>query len=917
MIITAETLHKHIEILRKAKQQGSLAIFVGCGVSRATSKKYKTWSELIDELKKDLNLDKENDFLKVAQLYSLEFGSIQEKRKVQDFFPEIDEPGEIQKALVNLKPHYIITTNWDCLIDNAIDDNPGIIDKIATDSELVQSDKDKKYLKIHGDFLHDNFVFTEDDYLNYSYNFPLIENFIKSILSTHVVLLLGYSFSDWDLKQIVSWIRHNSKERPPIYMIEKKGYSNVNAKYYDNLGIQILPIFEDYDSDYEKEIIGLFKKIDGGKNIFSENEPEKIIYSMLAHLEKYPLLLHEIICKTLTNSSVIFDSNNRAILELNVSIETKDRNDEIRNIFQKFYDNVDSYVEQKNEYYYKILNIFKKADIHGFATDKIIFENNSYFNFDNSNDEIYIYENKEINFDFSSEESESLSLGKQLQLVYDLYYSSQYEKAFSYVKQLIRKSRQERNYFINLISLFNYNVILQHLKYSFSVNPEISKKYKKYEFVNLENEYDSLPEGEKLYVKEIYNFLNFSFLYKKSFSSSNNLTEIQRRKHILAQGGLSFSSDIPGHISRLKNLTEFVLNNYILIDEYKEYRNLCRNYLLLSIENTFNQNINFDKYEIYNSIKCFAHKDIKEFYESFYNVQDPEKKLNVNAETINWFIDTVFTNCIDLCITNSNSFDQSDEYCQNCLFMLSLLHLSKEQTDKILKLVIKLVADGNNSQGIFENINSFIGIQYNIFKNKTINSALVLSILETLLLKFVSGKINGHEHFVLTQSKISNIFGLSKISDVFFTNKELLIKVIYSIKTADIKDQIIWVQHVLVPIYQVSDGKCQEIIKNYVSESEFTKFSGDSDAELDFYIMKLLFIAANIEDANFEITEKIKNCLNNYPKNKFSSKILNLQSMINSVCIVHANFKELKDFVDNYVNKKRQLLPSNSYKDKK
>ena len=90
MIITAETLHKHIEILRKAKQQGSLAIFVGCGVSRATSKKYKTWSELIDELKKDLNLDKENDFLKVAQLYSLEFGSIQEKRKVQDFFPEID-----------------------------------------------------------------------------------------------------------------------------------------------------------------------------------------------------------------------------------------------------------------------------------------------------------------------------------------------------------------------------------------------------------------------------------------------------------------------------------------------------------------------------------------------------------------------------------------------------------------------------------------------------------------------------------------------------------------------------------------------------------------------------------------------------------------------------------------------------------
>lgn len=188
MIISPETLPKHIEILRNSKQQGSLAIFVGCGVSCATNNtKYKSWEQLIVHLKNDLNSE-ENDFLKVAQLYFLEFGSRQIKKKVKSFFPEIDEPGEIQKTIINLRPHYIITTNWDCLIDNAIDDNPGLIDKIATDKELVQSDKDKKYIKIHGDFAHDNFVFTEDDYLNYSYNFPLIENFIKSILSTHVVL---------------------------------------------------------------------------------------------------------------------------------------------------------------------------------------------------------------------------------------------------------------------------------------------------------------------------------------------------------------------------------------------------------------------------------------------------------------------------------------------------------------------------------------------------------------------------------------------------------------------------------------------------------------------------------------------------------------------------------------------------------
>ena len=79
MIIQPETMSKHIEILRNAKLQGSLAIFVGCGVSCATdNKKYKSWGQLIEQLKTDLNSE-ENDFLKVAQLYSLEFGSRQIK----------------------------------------------------------------------------------------------------------------------------------------------------------------------------------------------------------------------------------------------------------------------------------------------------------------------------------------------------------------------------------------------------------------------------------------------------------------------------------------------------------------------------------------------------------------------------------------------------------------------------------------------------------------------------------------------------------------------------------------------------------------------------------------------------------------------------------------------------------------------
>lgn len=916
MIIPPETLPKHIEILRNSKQQGSLAIFVGCGVSCATNNtKYKSWGQLIDQLKNDLNSE-ENDFLKVAQLYFLEFGSRQIKKKVKSFFPEIDEPGEIQKAIINLRPHYIITTNWDCLIDNAIDDNPGLIDKIATDKELVQSDKDKKYLKIHGDFAHDNFVFTEDDYLNYSYNFPLIENFIKSILSTHVVLLLGYSFSDWDLKQIVSWIRHNSKERPPIYMVERIGYSNVTAKYYDNLGIQILPTYNCY-ADFESKVLDLLNSINNKKLNPLGNEPEKYIYSVLQPYENYPVILQDMIAKTLTNSSIIFDSNNRAILELNINIETKDKNEDLRKIFQQFCDNVDSYVKSSNENYRRIISILKKADIHGFATDNDIFNKNKYFNLDETEVEVYNYENKEINFDFKCEDTESKSLVKQLQIVFDLYYDKQFEKSFSAIKQLIKKSRQERNYFVTFIALFNYNLVLQQLKFSFSIGPEISKKYRPLEFVNLENEYDSLPEIEKAIVKPLYNFLNFSFLYRESFISTGNLAKVRKRKSIIAHGGLSFSSEVPGYLSKLKNLIEFVLNNYILFEEYHEYRNLCESYLLLNIENTFDKEILFGKIELYTSIKCFNNKDLKEFYDIFYKEKTPEKSLNVDEYVINWLIDEVFRNCIDSFIKSSYTIINSGEFCQNCLFMLSLLKLSKEQTDRILQLSIELISKGNNSQGIFENINSFIGIQYNVFKNENIDGALVLSILETLLLKFVSGKINGDEKYILTQYSIYNIFGLSHIKKAYFTNKELLTKVILSIKTGSINDQIIWVQHVLIPIYQLSDENCKKLIKSYVTDSDLNNESAEPELRLDFYIMKLLFVATKIEKSNTNIIPEIKSILESYSPNIFSSKFIILQNMVNAVCKSEKDFDEFKSYLDDFIKQRRKLLPFENTKEDK
>ncbi|MCB9332676.1 MAG: SIR2 family protein [Lewinellaceae bacterium] len=49
------------------------------------------------------------------------------------------------------------------------------------------------------------YCFKESDYLNYQTNWPLTSNLIKYIFTTKVVLFIGFSFTDDNLKRILNW----------------------------------------------------------------------------------------------------------------------------------------------------------------------------------------------------------------------------------------------------------------------------------------------------------------------------------------------------------------------------------------------------------------------------------------------------------------------------------------------------------------------------------------------------------------------------------------------------------------------------------------------------------------------------------------------------------------------------------------
>lgn len=136
-------------------------------------------------------------------------------------------------GIVRLNIKNLITTNWDNLFEQAINEEGRFFNIIKSDKDIGSSTGFAKFIKMHGSLDENNIVFKEQDYLEYSKHFPLIENYIKGVFSTDTVILLGYSLSDQNVKQIISWVNSHSKSVKPIYFIKTaKEFDRIEFEFY-------------------------------------------------------------------------------------------------------------------------------------------------------------------------------------------------------------------------------------------------------------------------------------------------------------------------------------------------------------------------------------------------------------------------------------------------------------------------------------------------------------------------------------------------------------------------------------------------------------------------------------------------------------------------------------------------------------
>lgn len=232
--------------IQRASRENRLVIFVGAGVSMNSS--VPSWNQLTNRMKAELpnEFSEETDALKIAQIYKDSRGHKEYMDKVKDILLYNKAvPNPLHKSILALNPCHIITTNYDDLIEQELSKDFLQYHIIREDKDIPQMTYPNTLVKMHGDYVTDNIVLTEDDYYNYKENFPLTRAFVQSLFASKLILFVGFSFADLNLKFIINELKNilsDKMQRPYLLSCDEPSYAT--KLYFVKKGVNIVYISE-------------------------------------------------------------------------------------------------------------------------------------------------------------------------------------------------------------------------------------------------------------------------------------------------------------------------------------------------------------------------------------------------------------------------------------------------------------------------------------------------------------------------------------------------------------------------------------------------------------------------------------------------------------------------------------------------
>ena len=686
-------LEQDIRFLAEELEKGKLVVFVGAGVSKNSG--LPEWEELIKDYA-DYRGIKEftsKQFLTIPEEVFERYGSLKYYEIAEKRFLGKYVPNSIHRILKKMKLTYIITTNYDTLIEDEIKN----LQIVSKDEDLPYTNSNRMLIKMHGDFENKNIVLKKSDYDNYEKNFQLISTLVKGLFTTNTVLFIGYSYSDTNVQQIMNWIKEILKEKTrKAFLVEFTNEDNKeeeNGEQINKISLKLLNDTNDevlyenkkerFNNNYEKTLTKFLS------NIYNEKEnvrQEKIfeIYINLNYLTKHNWN------KLNKYSEIRIDEDWKRILYTRLEFKDIEKYEEIL-----FKSRIKKILQRINRNEKEILIPFsekgitpKRKEQKNILEEKIEVEEKCLkiiCDYDYKNFQNLVEEYKENN-----------NINKYV-IVYGYLFFKKINKAKETIKSMIEakenvNSKNEKlvwdNFILSIIEFMEITHAEENLNKTFeSIEESLEDKY--FEYFKYETEL----------FNEIFKYSTLEALNKEM----NRLFDKARKEKRASYLG---TPPLDEAIILSRDLFYFCSLNGIFGNSFFPYSEFMKKYIEILLMSYTNKNVEvknqmfknrnlleeFEYFDFFMMLEL-SYSDLKKLFNE-YEIKD----LKCEKEIFDKLI-VLLKNILDWIIENDNEFMEKIDTLESILLIISKLDLIETQFEKLVDIIL----NDKNSNVFFEN----------------------------------------------------------------------------------------------------------------------------------------------------------------------------------------------------------------------
>lgn len=587
----------NIKRIQDASRNGRLVLFVGAGVSKNSG--VPMWGELIEKMKSELpeSVRNEKDDLKLAQLYKDSRGEKEYLEMVMDTLCHNKViPNSIHKELLALAPAHIITTNYDDLIEQEIRNEYKQFAIVRSDKDMPNMTYPNALIKMHGDYTIGNIVLAENDYYNYPKTFALTRAFVQSLFASKLIVFVGFSFADINLKMILNDVKNILEERmQPVYMLSLNKPDNVTQKYFESKGINIVYL-------EDSEVAELFPLKDNTK--FKIQDPYGIkLYKYLKIIGQYDFdatddLITYVYKKAASYQDEIrvYGSGLKYLFPTYIGeFYFNEHSDGLQTCI-KYFDNLGE--ELKNF-------TGKKKFVKKYGVNRCReFIRFAYYNYlhhiDNCTilgDNFWLHIEDYIprtvseylsTFDLAAFEERLKDLSSRqltgtiedMEYPYAFYKIGAYYKAYQEFDKILPIAWKRQKYILYFLCLYNMWSLRFAIRGELTWNQETTLDwrpiYDKLSEIDLYDTLSKLPLPQEI-KKIFYDLLANRYIGNKAVESEELKEKLHRQRKLAERGGFSMNNNIVALIAKHQRETLFGQRNFILSDFNKYAKAIYRN----------------------------------------------------------------------------------------------------------------------------------------------------------------------------------------------------------------------------------------------------------------------------------------------------------------------------------------------------